>query len=460
MVSPINSSSLFAAVDVLRGCLAEVIKEGHVQPGIVSSLLSTLGDLDLPQVVNLQEACVLWLRQILDSGYPEDMRYLMASSAVVFFGKQLGSPFAERFDHIHSAALRPLLDFLLLSERSYPTESPPYPGVIALRILSIETGRGDFDLAILPALTSTLLPTHPLQSRRLALKLFQRPNLGWLSPQAEAFSSVERARLLEAVGDPFEFTPDLPPQEGQPRVTTDYDPISSVALLIQLAGSDLWRDHLRSSNFASCEEVASTEEGRALVFRCMFEWSTSIETEPLDSVTKLVSAFRRLDELECWNTAEVILLWAWTDGLVDATDHGAWGIIGQETLKFYRTRGMGRLNGLSRHIKDRLVERSLYSGLFKVGDQKTSCQVPGVRRPVRMHVGGEGFDGISRLDVYKVSQACQMRRLYQLFELDPTAWEEVIVARNSDERPLDGGPGREERSTTPVQFLGSACDYP
>ena len=450
---------MFTAAEVLRDRLTAVIREGHIQPGIVRTTLSTLGDLDLPQGANFQEACVAWLRQILDSGYPEDMRYLMASSVVEFFGKQLGSPFAERFDHIHSAALRPLLDFLLLSERLYPTESPPYPGVIALRISSIETGRGDFDPAILPVLTSTLLQTHPLQSRRLALKLFQRPDFGWLSPQAEAFSSVERSRLLEAVGDPFQFAPDLPPQDGQPKVTTGYDPISSMALLIEFAGSDLWGDHLRPLNFVSCEAAASTEEGRGLVFQGMFRWCSNIQAEPLDSAAKLVSALRRLEELESWNTTEVMLMWAWTDGFVDATDHDAWELIGHETLKFYRIRGMERLGGLLRHIEDRLVERSLFASLFRVGPPSTSCRVPGVRRPVRIHIRGEGFSGVSRLDVYKISQACQSRRLYQLFGLDPTTLEEAIAAGRSDEVLLGSSSEGEGRSVLPVQFLGTPCDY-
>jgi len=455
-----NSHSLFAATDVLRDCLAAVIREGHVQPGIVRSSLSTLGDLDLPQTANFQEACVLWLRQILDSGYSEDMRYLMASSVVVFFGKQLGSPFAERFYHIHSDALRPLLDFLLLSERLYPTELPPYPGVIALRILSIETGRGDFDPTILPILAATLQPTHPLQSRRLALKLFQRPDFGWLSPQAEIFSSIERARLLEAIGDPFQFPPDLPPQDGQPNVATSYDPILSVALLIEFAGSDLWRDHLRPLNFASCEEFASTEEGRGLIFQGVLEWGSNAQTEPFSSATKLVSALRRLEELNCWNTAEVVLLWAWTDGFVDATDSDTWEFIGHETLKFYRIRGMERLGGLSRHIKGHLVEHPLFAGLFRTGRPSTSCRVAGVRRPVRIHMGGEGFGGISRLDVYKISQTSQLRRLYQLFWLDPTTWEEAIAAGKSDEVLFDSGSGGEGPSILPVQFWGSTCDYP
>ena len=384
----------------------------------------------------------------------------MANAVVEFFGKQLGSPFAERFYHIHSHALRPLLDLLLLSERLYPTESPPFPGVIALRILSIETGRGDFDPAILPILTTTLLPTHPLQSRRLALKLFQRPAFGWFSPQAEAFSTVERARLLEAVGDPFQFTPDLPPQDGQPEVTTVYDPISSMPLLIEFAGSDLWRGHLRPSNFISCEKFASTEQGRGLVFRGMLEWGSNSQTEPLDSTTKLVSALGRLEELECWNTAEVVLLWAWTDGFVDATDDDAWKLIGNETLKFYHICGMERLGGLSRHIAGRLVGHPLFAALFRTGRPETSCRVAGVRRPVRIHVGGERFSGINRLDVYKISQACQLRRLYQLFGLDPTMWEETIAAGKSGGVLLGNDSEGRKQSILPAQLLVPACDYP
>ena len=99
----------------------------------------------------------------------------MVSSVVTFFGKQFSSPFTERFNHIYSAALRPLLDFLLLSERFYFAVPPPHSGVIAPRILTSDTGREAFGQTILPALTSALLPTHPLQSLRLALKLFQRP---------------------------------------------------------------------------------------------------------------------------------------------------------------------------------------------------------------------------------------------------------------------------------------------
>jgi len=157
-----------------------------------------------------------------------------------------------------------------------------------------------------------------------------------------------------------------------------------MALLIEFAGSDSCRDHLRPSNFISCEEFASTEQGRGLAFRGMLEWGSNSRTEPLDSTTKLVSALGRLEELECWNTAEVVLLWAWTDGFVDATEDDAWKLIGNETLKFYHICGMERLGGLLRHIAGRLVEQPLFAALFRTGRPRTSCRIRGVRPPVRI----------------------------------------------------------------------------
>lgn len=56
--------------------------------------------------------------------------------------------------------------------------------------------------------------------------------------------------------------------------------------------------------------------------------------EPLDSTTKLVSVLGRLKEIRYWDTAGVVVPWAWTDRFMVTTDHDAWEIIGPETLKF------------------------------------------------------------------------------------------------------------------------------
>lgn len=239
----------------------------------------------------------------------------MASSAVALLGKQFGPQFSEHASRVLAAGIRPLLDFLLLSERHHSAESPIYPGAVALQFVLDTTPHRFFDPTILPILTSTLLPNHPLQSRTLALKLFQRPGLEWCSSQARGFSVTNRARLLEAVGDPFQFTPDLPSQDGQPTTTAHYEPMLTAILLIKFASSDLWRDHLRHSNFTSCEEIVSTEEGRNLAIKHM-------DQEETGSWTELPSAIKRLEELGCRNTAEVVILWARTKGIVDAANHG------------------------------------------------------------------------------------------------------------------------------------------
>ena len=462
-VSPVNSLSLRKAFRILRTRLAAVIREGRIQPYIFSSILSALGDLDLPQEMYLQEPCLLWLRQTLASGYPEDMRYSMASSVVELLGETFDFPILQRLLHRNPTALLPLSDFLLLSEKFYPTEppqfQPSYPGVIALRVLSIGVAgphddparRATLTPTILQTLTSVLLPTNPLRSRRSALLLFQGTGPIWFSTQVEAFSNADRANLLATVGDPFRFAPDPPLRHGHPQITTDYDPILNAALLIEFAGTDLWRDHLRPSNFASCEEVLSTEEGRHDFFQELLRCGRNYR---MGRVDKIASALGRLEEMECWNTAEVVVLWSWTDGFVDATDHNAWRVIGHETLKFYRTRGMDRLGNLSRHIKR-------HSAYGSMGDQNTSCQVAGVRRPVHLHVGREGVSGTNGIGMRSISRACQLRRLYQFFGLDPTAWKEVIAAGKSDKK-LSGSSNMEgEGEPMPhVQFLYSACDYP
>jgi len=315
IVSPINSYALFTALDYLQKQLFAIIKARTVRSSFISSTFSTLSELDTPRVASFQEACISWIHEIIDSAYPEDERFSMASSAVALLGKQFGPQFSEHSPRVLATGIRPLLDFLLLSERHHSPESPTYPGVVALRFLLDATPYRRLDPNILPILTSTLAPTHHLQSRTLALKLFQRPGFEWCTSQAEGFSDTDRARLLEAVGDPFQFTPDHLPQDGQPTTTTHYEPMPTAILLIKFASSDLWRSHLRHANFTSCEEIISAEEGRDLVIKHM-------DQEETGAWPGLPLAIGRLEELECKNTAEAVTLWARTKGIVDAPDHG------------------------------------------------------------------------------------------------------------------------------------------
>ena len=352
----------------------------------------------------------------------------MTSSVVELLGKRFNSQSSTDLSWDVLTTVRSLLDFLLSNERPPHAESPPYREVITLQVGSVAARYGYFNPEILPVLTRLLLPTHPLQSRTLALRLFQQPGFEWYSSQ----SRVDHTMLLEAVGDPFQFIPDLPPQDGQTTTITPYDPMWTTILLIEFASSDIWRNNLRHSNFTSCEEIISTEEGRDRAFRCMVRRGRDVRKGPLDSLGNLVLAIRRLEELECWNTADVMILWACTND--DVNTHG---LTGREILNHHHPCGVERRRALSRHVR------------------------ASIRQPVRTQaVGGEsGQVSQKGIDFSEISQACQMRRLYQLFGCDPTMWEEAVGFGKLNKVPLSSS-GRNVETVVPAYFLDTACDYP
>jgi len=253
----------------------------------------------------------LWITEILNSRYPEDGRYRMASQVMQLLGKHFDSMDPEYPIDVQPAWIPPLVDFLSLYEKFYPVDSPLYPRSIALHILSATT---HFSTTVLPLLTLALSPTHPLQSRSSALKVFHRSMSGWFS-QNVPNGDIEN--LLRAVGDPFKFTPDPPLHDGRPVDAVDYDPVMVVVTLIEFALSDRWRSHLRDSNYTSCEVTTSTEEGRRAVLGCMVAhaWPESLRTPP-----DVIAAIRCLEELQYLNMVEVVVAWARTAGVISSQD--------------------------------------------------------------------------------------------------------------------------------------------
>ena len=386
--------------------------------------------------------------EVLNSGYPEDEKYRIASHLVELMGNRRGSAVPE--DLVPESVPR-LLNFLLLSEGFYSTTYPPYAGAIALRVLSSRSpsgttlpSRATYNSLVVPVLTTTLLPTHTLQSRVFALNLFQRCGAEWFLPELESFSTADRVRLLEAVGDPFTFPPATSADAGR----LGYEPMAAAVLLVKFLSSDLWRGHARYSNFSTCESVVSTVQGRELALTCIGELMVF-----LGSPQDVITVIRRLKELGCWNIAEVVLLWAWDTGTMHPADHDGWRLIGEETLEFYRVRGIGRLSTLALYIKNNSGAWSNWqpSGRHRV----TRCRVVGVRRDVRVW---------DRMGL--IAMTCQLRRLYQLFGCDPATWGRMLEAYGDpdvvpssgsrlgmDCEPVTGGPVRVE----PLDF---ACDYP
>jgi len=267
-----------------------------------------------------------WIIAILDSGYPEDERYRMASHVVRLLGKQLDSGHLGPTSLVKPTWVAPLVRFLSLCERFHIMDSLPpssHPGSIVLRILSTCPGSAHFDVTILPILTWTLLSTHPLQSRGLALKIFHIFGSGWFSPKIQTVSDENLEKLLQAVGDPFQLTSDPPIQDGNSTGTADRDSMNATVVLIRFASSDSWRKHLRPSNFTSCEEIVSKEEGRDALKQVLDRVADEWLRVPRDPA-KITVAIGRLREFRCLNTIEGVIAWAQAAEIGNPEDHETW----------------------------------------------------------------------------------------------------------------------------------------
>jgi len=397
-----------------------------------------------------------WITEILNSGHEKRLRYMMVGPVVKSLGKHC---YPWGMD-VKPTWIPPLLGALSLSERFRKSIGGPCSGSIVLSILSTSQASAGFAADALPLLSSTLLSTHPLQSRRLALKVFCTLMPGWFSSQMDSVISADLDRLLQAVGDPFQSTPD--PLSLDWRFKRDYEPFNSVVILIEFASSDLWRNHLRRSNFTSCEEFLSTEDKKRNLLGCMLftvnrTWPTFLHTP-----AKIVAAIRRLEELQCSNTAEVVIMWAWTAGLINTMDHDGWKLVGGNTFRFYQTHGIGRLAVLKRSIINK--NGGLYQ--LRLLRQRYGDSPYRTRRTKRDIPSEMAHMDQDEIDL-AVSRVCQLRRLYHLFGHGPTMWREAVVtegmvvveeavASEVDEE-MDVSPGR---LVTPVPFVDWACDYP
>lgn len=154
----------------------------------------------------------------------------------------------------------------------------------------------------------TLPPTNPLQSRGVALSIFNLIGSALFSPWLETgsdgftksvmetISDKDIERLMEAVGDPFQ--PAMDSQDGDSVGTA----MKAVAILIESASSNRWKKHLRRSNLTSCEEIVSKEEDRRALKKMLDEVDYDDRNIP--------TAIGCLRELQCPNTAELVITWA------------------------------------------------------------------------------------------------------------------------------------------------------
>jgi len=425
------------------------IGKGMASSRWLTILFTTLNHSGPFQNADNAEYIILWIADLLNSGYSDHDRYMMTGTVVRLLGKLFDPNYPGSFP---SGWVPTLLDFLSLNEKFHTAEPLPHPAVVALYILSSSgMGYSDLSTVISPILTSMLSHAHPLKLRSLALGVFHKFSDVWFSEGMENVPYTDLNKLLQAVGDPFQF-PDLPLQGGELVVTVDYKPMKVVVDLIEFASADLSRNHLRRSNFISCEEILSTEKGRRTALSSMLHVAAYSWLELLHTPAKIIAAIKRLEELQCLNTAEAVILWAWTAGVVNPK-HDAWASIECTTLDFYRTHGISRLATLSRHIIDTAVEFEHLRFLL-MHYHRPPCRMGRFRHPVPAEHAMGGFSPKGFEDL-RVAQACQLRKLYHLFGYDPTTWKEATGVKEVPEK-VGAFSGR----TVPPIPAGWACDYP
>ena len=405
----------------------------------LSVVLSASIELDPFQAMDSGELGFLWITEILKSGCSEHQRERMASEVMQSLGRHCLRENPVYTINLQPAWIPPLLGFLSLSEKLDTKRSS---GFIALRILATSPASADFGPMILPILTSSLLPTHRLQARRLALNVFLRFMSGWFSSQMKNIPSEDLNKLVEAVGDPVQF-PDLPLQDGEPVNPPDYDPMAAAAVLIRFASSDLWRNHLCRSNFTTFEEMVSTRDGKRTAVGRMRGRAFYPMEMSLSTAVKISMAIGRLEELQCSNTVEVVIMWAWTVGTVNPVDRDGWQLIGRDTLRFYQAHGVERLTALKQHVTGGALER-----YRRESGMEIFVELPVLK--LQPEIG-------SRYHTYmNLSQTCQLRRLYHLFGYDPTTWKEAVGVEEVDGK-IEVPPGH---SVALSPFMGWVCDYP
>ena len=411
-----------------------------------------MAHLDPFEAMGTEEMGFVWISEIIGSRYLERRQYAATKRIVRLLGRYYDS---RPSPDIQSTWIPILSKFLSLCENFSITESPPHPELVALRILWCGPQDADFGPALLPTLASMMSPDHPLQSRKLALAVFCRFPRGWFSSQTETVSGHRLDKLLQAVGDPFRFPPEPPQdQSGKLERRVYYWPMEAVVVLIEFASSELRRSHLRPSNFASCEDLLSTDEGRREALQCMLH-TASTQPEFLCTPAKIIAAVRHLEELLCLHTAQVVIMWAWIAGM----DCDGRNLIEGETFRFYQTHGVQSLASLKWCIIQNFDEdmdlRVDPTRLFAARYEGPPFRVGRSRRPSQLLDLTRGISDEEEWETDRVlSHACLLRRLYHLFGYNPKTWQEKVG---------EVGEGREvvlEHSITPDPFVDWGCDYP
>ena len=439
-----SSETFFVAFDLFHKCVTRVIDDNRPHRSLdnINPFLSILYTLDLPDlgVQSISGAYVAMMESIIGSNHPIEARCHSAKLVMHL----LDNPEIDRFFSFATYG-RTLLRFLELCEDHYRS-SPPFasvpelhipsganPEIIAIQILRISTGEEcdltDLAPMLISVLTRILRPDDRLRARALGLGLFARlcrcrPSL----PISDGITPQVCARLMDAIGDPLQQseTPVDPLTLTNTlslfeRYGDGIDQYNNVGILLGLTMSDVWRDHLRPSNFASCAEIMSRELARRQVLDTISRIAKIVtdSTEGQDRSAMLVKALDRLKGLGNPGAVQFMLLHIWSSNGMYLFKEETWKWLKTETLELFYTHGTEYLDAFAMHIRNGFCPgATVTTTAFKFrGADSAQCRVR-----VRDWGGMLETPGLE-----KVQAMCIVRGLYQAVGWDPARKEAGVL---------------------------------
>ena len=422
------------------------ILSANKDPLSLRLVLCTLFYVGLQDLQDFRPYCFEWLDAILDSDYPDADKYELAGLTLLFLhekAKEMWNGDRTKLEFPRYATV--LARFLLLHEKCRREGIEPknnrgwefdplvvsraHPATIALQIL-LGTPKHTLILPIFLVIIPALQYDQWRNTRAVALKLFNRHRHWLFSPMIENLLPTHRAELLRAIGDPFDLyaSTHLAILDRTRSGETEDARLSAkvTALLLALTSSDMWRDHLHPTNFASCDAIMAEDEHLPNTITYFSNWSSALKGPGGNNFSGLMVGINRLKRLRCHSAVKLILLSLWSRPITPLYDQEVWRWVERQTLELFSTRSEEHLGLFVSQIKE-VYGKAMVNLVTQLKRSGGENGLPDVGSPSRVdRVGGsvwtmdpkdpELWDWESRF--YTM---CQLRRLYRLLGHDPTS---------------------------------------
>jgi len=457
----IHRTGLSTICNLLNDRLMNAILNANKEGLGLRSTLSTLFHVGLQDLQGFHPFCFTWLGAVLYSDYPDTDKYELAGLILMFLHDKAARKWSGDRTKLEFPRYAVVLSrFLLLHEKREKEDLGPkdrswefnplvllraHPITIALRLL-LGTPKDILILPVFLVITPALQQSQWSITRTVALKLFNHHRNWLFSPRMEALLPAHRAKLLRAIGDPF----DMPaaPYPGRTQVRDPGDTHLSakvMGLLLALSSSETWRDHLHPTNFASCDAIMAGEEQLRDTITFFSNWSGALKGPGDSNFSGLVLGVGRLKQLRCHSAVKLILLSIWSTPITPLYDQEVWRWVERQTLELFSARGEEHFGIFVSQIKktygkammDLAVQLKRSEGENDLPNFGSPFRVDGVGRRVRTNHPRDPGPWDSKYNFYTM---CQLRRLYRLLEHDPTSAPNSGVPREGTPPPPPIGP--------------------